>query len=87
MLALWVDQPPSAADLPFVDEMFPPASYQYVYYGMGGALPSRLPRASAEIIAKLARATERTRALCSALPTNRAYLDALRSGSRQESAA
>jgi hypothetical protein len=39
------------------------------------------------MIAKLARATERTRALCSALPTNRAYLDALRSGSRQESAA
>ncbi|WP_308516509.1 tryptophan 7-halogenase [Sphingomonas flavescens] len=87
MLALWLDQPPSAADLPFVDEMFPPASYQYVYYGMGGALPSRLPQASAEMIAKLARATERTRALCSALPTNRAYLDALRSGSRQESAA
>lgn len=87
LLELWRDQPPSIADLPLVDEMFPPASYQYVYYGMGGAVPSRLPNAPADLIAKMHREAERARSLAAALPSNRAYLDSLRAQQKQETAA
>lgn len=82
LLALWRDQPPSPADLGAVDELFPAASYQYVLYGMGFPPPPRgVVRLGAidPIAAQLAQAHQRGRALAAALPTNRAYLDALRS--------
>ena len=40
LVRLWRDQPPSAYDFPLANEIFPAASYQYVYYGMGGAVPA-----------------------------------------------
>jgi tryptophan halogenase len=86
LLELWRDQPPSAADLPLADEIFPPASYQYVYYGMGGAVPSKLPPAPRDLLTKFARSSERTRALAAALPTNRAYLDGLARRERESAA-
>lgn len=76
LLALWQDQPPSRADLPMVDEIFPAASYQYVLYGMGFPLPAGSamrpsgPPATGAV-------EQRSRALVASLPTNRAYLDAL----------
>ena len=73
----WRDQPPSAYDFPLAEEMFPAASYQYVYYGMGGAVPPH-SRESKPRLAKTVR--EKERALTAALPSNRGYLDALRGG-------
>ena len=76
LVRLWRDQPPSPGDFPLVDEMFPAASYQYVYYGMGGAVPDLMYRRGAPLDRSI---RERSRSLAAALPTNRAYLDALRS--------
>ncbi len=74
-LALWVDQPPSAWDLPQVDEVFSAASQAYVYYGMGRPVPEGLA-AAPEAAARLGEVHQRARALAASLPTNRAYLDA-----------
>ncbi|RDE07263.1 tryptophan halogenase family protein [Sphingomonas aracearum] len=81
LLALWRDQPPSRADLPMVDEIFPAASYQYVLYGMGWPAPppSRIAgETQAQVAQQLAAAAQRARVLAASLPTNRAYLDAVR---------
>ncbi|RYD65613.1 MAG: tryptophan 7-halogenase [Sphingomonadales bacterium] len=81
LLALWRDQPPSPTDLPMADEVFPAASYQYVLYGMGFAPPA--PGAiradgTDSARAQIGQAEQRGRALAASLPSNRAYLDALR---------
>lgn len=77
-LVLWRDQPPSQADFPQVDEIFSAASQQYVLYGMGFPLPVDSQIGSdEEATRKLAEVRERTRALSAALPTNRAYFDAM----------
>lgn len=78
LVELWRDQPPSAYDFPLAEEMFPAASYQYVYYGMGGtsaAVRSAGPTGPARLDPAI---RQRARALVAAMPTNRAYLDALR---------
>lgn len=77
LLELWRDQPPSAADFSLADEIFPATSYQYVYYGMGGLVPGRLPPVSEALSGKLEQAAIRGRTLAAALPTNREYLDRL----------
>jgi hypothetical protein len=77
LLELWKEQPPSAYDLPLAEEIFPAASYQYVYYGMGGAAPRALPTAAPAMMAQLDQVAQRGRSLLSALPTNRAYFEAL----------
>lgn len=79
LLTLWQHQPPSSNDLPMAEEMFPAASYQYVYYGMGGPVPDRLPPVPSALAAQLGQVGQRGRALAAALPDNRAYLDALSS--------
>ena len=81
LLALWRHQPPSRADFPMIDEIFPAASYQYVLYGMGFPVPTRGPIATADRARTetlLAQVDQRRRMLAAGLPTNRAYLDALR---------
>ena len=84
LLALWQQQPPSAYDLPLAEEIFPHASYQYVYYGMGGPLPSSLPKPSPSLMSQLDQVAQRARTLVAALPTNRAYLEALRMDAARE---
>ncbi|MEA3078645.1 MAG: tryptophan 7-halogenase [Sphingomonadales bacterium] len=74
LVELWRDQPPSRYDLPLIDEIFPAASYQYVWYGMGGAVPSHLPPPTSAMCAQLDQLRQRTRSLLSALPANRALL-------------
>lgn len=74
-IALWRDQPPSAWDMPQIDEVFSAASQAYVYYGMGQPVPSDLT-ATQEARARLAEVQARTRALAASLPANRVYLDA-----------
>ena len=80
LLTLWRHQPPSLADFDAVDEIFPAASYQYVLYGMGHAAPPPGPVGvdADGAIRAMAQASQRARALAASLPTNRAYLDALR---------
>lgn len=76
-LELWRDQPPSAWDFPRMDELFCAASQQYVLYGMGFPVPGGAADATAT--QALAEVRQRSRALAAALPSNRTYLDALRS--------
>jgi hypothetical protein len=80
LLTIWRFQPPSAADLPAIDEVFPPASYQYVLYGMGFPVPtggSIMTGTREEVTMHLHQTDQRARSLAASLPTNRAYLDAL----------
>ncbi len=76
LLAIWRHQPPSLSDLPAVDEIFPAASYQYVLYGMGFPAPQTGPLLTAT--RPRTKVDQRARTLAASLPSNRAYLDALR---------
>ncbi|WP_423143124.1 tryptophan halogenase family protein [Parablastomonas sp. CN1-191] len=76
-LTIWREQPPSAWDLPRVDELFSAASQQYVLYGMGFPPPPSLRGPSPVARGRLAEVAQRARALTAALPSNRAYLGAV----------
>ena len=78
LLAVWRHQPPSAFDLPHADEVFPPASYQYVLYGMGWPAPAGPTPPDAQMADALAQVRRRGRALAAGLPGHRDYFDALR---------
>jgi hypothetical protein len=82
-LALWRDQPPSAWDLPRVDEMFPAASQQYILYGMGFPVPMA-DAASSSAAVRLREVREKARALAAVLPTNRDYLTAIAAPQTQQ---
>ncbi|MDZ4262702.1 MAG: tryptophan 7-halogenase, partial [Pseudomonadota bacterium] len=78
-LLLWAQRPPYFNDLIQVEEIFPPASYQYVLYGMGfksnvnGAI-----RASDNVslgLGKIKDNFERSRKYVSLLPSNRELID------------
>ncbi|VVS99083.1 Tryptophan halogenase [Sphingomonas sp. EC-HK361] len=80
-LELWRHRAPAAIDFPAKDEVFPGASYQFVLYGMGFLLPSGVAvaeREGGDMAAAIRQVEQRGRALAASLPTNRAYLDALR---------
>jgi hypothetical protein len=76
LIRLWRDQPPSAYDLPLANEIFPAASYQYVYYGMRGPVPPSLPEVTAPMRRQFDQVRQRTRGLLTALPANRVLLNA-----------
>jgi hypothetical protein len=76
LIRLWRDQPPSAYDLPLANEIFPAASYQYVYYGMNGPVPPSLPEVTAAMRRQFDQVRQRTRGLLTALPANRVLLNA-----------
>jgi len=78
LLTIWRDQPPSTFDLPQVDEVFPPASYQYVLYGMGWPAPPAPVGTAQGMVDSLAQIRHRGRTLAAGLPTHRGYFDALR---------
>ncbi len=85
MLEIWRDQPPSDYDLPMGDEIFPPASYQYVLYGMGFTLPGAgFPIAGLNAArTQIEHTLQRGRALAAALPENRTELNRLAGLARQ----
>ena len=87
LLRLWEDQPPTAYDFPLVEEMFPAASYQYVYYGMTGRQPPAARGTGDEARPLLDQVRDKGRALAAALPSNRSYLDRLRGASATAAAA
>ncbi len=81
LMQVWKDQAPSEFDLPSATEVFSAASHQYILYGMGFPPPDDAAvgpsgRDTAQQAVK--HGMQRTRALTASLPTNRAYLDALR---------
>lgn len=76
-LAIWADQPPSPLDFPLALEMFPAPSYQYIYFGMGGATSVLPGPTDAKVIARVDSIRQKERSLIAALPTNRTYLSAL----------
>ncbi len=81
LMQVWKDQVPSEFDLPAATEVFSAASHQYILYGMGFPPPDDAvigpsDRDSAQQAVK--QGVQRTRSLTASLPTNRAYLDALR---------
>ncbi len=85
LLRLWQDQPPSLSDFPTVDEIFSAASHQYVLYGMNFAPPGRAAirtHTQGSVASALRQVDQRARVLAASLPTNRAYLDALRAEQR-----
>jgi len=78
-LLVWEDQPPSLWDFPRVDEMFSPASQQYVLYGMRSANTPGAKPATSAALSKLADVREKARLITTALPTNRTYFAAAKS--------
>ncbi|QDZ08752.1 tryptophan 7-halogenase [Sphingomonas panacisoli] len=78
LLRVWAHQPPSIADFPAVEEIFPAASHQYVLYGMGFPPPAASPIELDAAVPSLSQVDQRARSLAASLPTNRAYLDDLR---------
>lgn len=79
-LALWKNRAPWHADVEVAESMFPPASYQYILYGMGfesknGLSERRFAGREREYIKKLLnnKQTELQK-LCQHLPTNRKLL-------------
>ena len=86
-LDLWRDHAPSSGDFPQIDEIFSAASHQYVLYGMRFPQPADISSApSSEVQRQFAKVAERSRALSAALPSNRAYFDALCSSMDKNSA-
>ncbi|MEN9855300.1 MAG: hypothetical protein RLZZ157_426 [Pseudomonadota bacterium] len=76
-LVLWAEQPPSLWDFPRVDEMFSPASQQYVLYGMRARHTSGTQAPTPAALARLADISDKARAMTAALPTNRTYFAAI----------
>ncbi|WP_342365998.1 tryptophan halogenase family protein [Pseudoalteromonas sp. S16_S37] len=79
LLLLWQYQPPKHGDLDYIDEVFSPASYQYVLYGMGFS-PAQYQRASANVITQqeintlFKQVTQNAKRGLGTLPTNRDLL-------------
>lgn len=80
-LNLWAHQAPWLEEMDAPQQVFPPASYQYVLYGMGfqtsvsgSGMPPELQAFAAAKFDTVARSTAR---LATMLPTNRALLDIL----------
>ncbi len=82
-LALWSEQVPRVNEFAGQDEVFPPASYQYVLYGMGfntRANPRGVSNMLAEFSENQFESVRRNAGrLVKMLPTNRDLLNALRS--------
>jgi len=79
LLTLWRHLPPSHYDFTRVEELFPPASYQYILYGMGfrTEMGSSQKQAQGSEPAEdyFREAGELTRKMLSGLPTNRELLE------------
>ncbi|WP_229507915.1 tryptophan halogenase family protein [Massilia sp. Dwa41.01b] len=80
LLALWQHRAPMRGDFPRIEEVFPAASYQYILYGMGAAVPptGTRRRDSAAADGYFREAAELTRRMLKALPTNRELIDHVR---------
>ena len=79
-LTMWKNRAPWHADVEVAESMFPPASYQYILYGMGfktrsGLAGRRLAQKEREHLNNLQNNKKiETQKLCQHLPTNRQLL-------------
>lgn len=83
-LQLWKYRAPYHKDAPKYDELFPAASYQYVWLGMKAHLPNvqsfsnGMTKSNAIAVDKILHSVrEKTLQISQSLPSNRALLDAL----------
>jgi tryptophan halogenase len=77
-LSLWKQRPPWHQDAIAADDMFPPASFQYILYGMGFPLESATLAPGAGGSTLVQEVTQLTNKLRGALPEHRELLDKLR---------
>lgn len=74
-LLLWQQQSPSVYDMPLAEELFPAASYQYVYYGMHGSTQFQPKRHTADEASRALKLVQdnqqKARRLAQVLPSNR----------------
>jgi hypothetical protein len=78
LLTLWRHRAPSRGDFYRLDEVFPPASYQYILYGMGfrGEFSgASTPQQAARADAYFQQAAALAHKMLGALPDNRALID------------
>lgn len=77
-LQLWRHQPPSRADFPRSEEIFPSASWQYILYGMGvrpQPRPARRTEDPAQAQARFEEVAALSRRMLPALPAHRALVE------------
>lgn len=78
LLLLWRHRAPSRSDFYRLEEVFPPASYQYILYGMGYRSDfsrAARPREAAVADAGFRQAAAMARTMLGALPDHRALID------------
>ncbi|MFC6439458.1 tryptophan halogenase family protein [Bowmanella sp. JS7-9] len=79
LLALWQTQCPSRYDFPMAEEMFPAASYQYIYYGMGGQshLPPKasIARYAERAMQEFSQVRQQSANLARQLPSHRELIE------------
>jgi len=79
-LDVWKYSPPSQSDFEHASEVFPAASYQFIYYGMGmkpRTHPTLKPKITKEIQKHMRSIVSKQRSYAAGLPTNRALLASL----------
>lgn len=84
-LELWKFSPPSQSDFEHASEVFPAASYQFIYYGMGmkpQTHPTLKPQITKEIQKHMRSIVSKQRSYAAGLPTNRALLASLSKDAR-----
>ena len=86
LLDVWKTQIPGVHDFSHQNEFFPPASYQYILYGMGFETHPVFSPVSVSDPARTGSMIEdKARGLASALQTNRAYLQQLHAAGASQS--
>ncbi|WP_102796487.1 tryptophan halogenase family protein [Bowmanella denitrificans] len=79
LLTFWQHNMPSRYDFPHAEEMFPSASFQYIYYGMGkhSQLTARqsIQRYQQRAQEEFRQTAQKARQLVSQLPGNRALIE------------
>jgi len=80
LVTLWRHQCPWHQDGRFIDDMFPPASFQYVYYGMGGkthlaANRSHPKDSAAKAMTEFQNNRRKIEQLLGSLPSNRELIN------------
>ncbi|TLU66844.1 tryptophan 7-halogenase [Thalassotalea litorea] len=81
-LTLWQSQCPYTYDSLVTEELFPSASYQYIYYGMGGETRPQFSRKiideQQQVNALIQQNRSKTAQLLNTLPTNRELLNKIK---------
>jgi len=81
-LALWETQAPYTYDSMVTEELFPSASYQYIYYGMGGKtdvkVTNKIHKQQNKVTEIIQQNNQKTSQLLNMLPNNRELLNKIK---------